>query len=63
MSELDLQRQHRLDKIEELRKGGGNPYPNDFRPSAGIPEIIEKYCSIGEGEESVEAVKRMWAVD
>ncbi|MGA1796423.1 MAG: lysine--tRNA ligase [bacterium] len=56
MSEFDLQRQHRLDKIEELRKAGGNPYPNDFRPSAGIPEVIEKNGSIGEGEESAETV-------
>jgi len=56
MSEFDIQRQHRLDKIEDLRKAGMNPYPNDFRPSAGIPEVVEKYRNLGEGEESAETV-------
>lgn len=43
MSEFDIQRQQRLDKILALREQGINPYPNDFRPSLRIAEVLEQY--------------------
>ncbi|MGA1842289.1 MAG: lysine--tRNA ligase [bacterium] len=56
MSELDIQRQHRLDKIEGLRQKGINPYPNDFRPSISIPKALERYEDFKEEGESSETI-------
>ena len=56
MSEFDIQRQHRFDKIEQLKRKGINPYTNDFRPSARIPEILEKYKNLSGESESTENI-------
>lgn len=56
MSELDIQRQHRINKLEELRQQGINPYPNDFRPSMSIPEALERYGDFREEAVSSETI-------
>jgi lysyl-tRNA synthetase class 2 len=56
MSELDIQRQHRINKLEELRQKGINPYPNDFSPSMSIPEALERYEDFREEAESSETI-------
>jgi len=56
MSEFDIQRQQRLDKIEQLRRKGINPYPNDFSPSINIPKALDKYDGFKEDTELSETV-------
>ncbi|MBN2374051.1 lysine--tRNA ligase [bacterium] len=54
MSELDIQRDQRLAKIDSLREKGINPYPNDFRPSIGIPEVLDRYKDFADEKGSSE---------
>ena len=56
MSEFDIQRQQRLEKIAALREKGTNPYPNDFRPSMRIPEVLEKYHDCQDESPSTEII-------
>jgi lysyl-tRNA synthetase class 2 len=35
----------RFEKLDELRAGGVNPYPNDFRPTHTAAEILEQHDS------------------
>lgn len=56
MSEFDTQRDQRLAKIESLRKRGIDPYPNDFRPSMSVPEVLESYHDYKADSESSETI-------
>ena len=56
MSEFDIQRQQRLEKVATLREKGTNPYPNDFRPSMRIPEVLERYHDCQDDSPSAESI-------
>ncbi len=43
MSELDIQREQRIAKLDSLRRRGINAYPNNFKPSMSFPEVLNRY--------------------
>ena len=56
MSELDIQREHRLNKVKDLRAKGIHPYPNDFHPSMSLPGVLENYKDYHEEKESPDTI-------
>ncbi len=45
-------RQNRLNKLEEVRKLGINPYPSDFRKNALAEKLVKKYANLQPGEKT-----------
>ncbi len=43
MEEKSVEYQQRLTKLEDLRKSGVNPYPNDFKPSAECAQVLKDF--------------------
>ncbi|MDO8426491.1 MAG: lysine--tRNA ligase [Deltaproteobacteria bacterium] len=43
MEEKSVEYQQRLTKLEDLRKAGVNPYPNDFKPSAECAQVLKDF--------------------
>lgn len=43
MKEMSDQSKTRLEKLNHFGKKAGNPYPNDFKPTAVVQEIHQKY--------------------
>lgn len=61
MAELSILEQ-RLNKIEQLKALGLNPYPNDFKPTATSKDILTKYGSYSREElESLEKTNYLLA--
>jgi lysyl-tRNA synthetase class 2 len=44
----------RIEKVRELRAAGINPYPNRYKISSSIQEVIEKYGSLSQEELEVQ---------
>ena len=51
-SSIDVIRQGRIDKAQNLREQGFNPYPYKFEKTASAKELQEKYKNLAEGEET-----------
>lgn len=43
-------RSNRLRSLEELKEKAKNPYPHKFQPSTSIPQFIENFAAIKDGE-------------
>ena len=53
-SSVDTIRQGRINKAQELREKGINPYPYKFNKTASAKELQEKYKDLAEGEETTD---------
>ena len=53
-SSIDVIRQGRINKANELRDKGFNPYPYKFIKTASAKELQEKYKNLAEGEETAD---------
>lgn len=53
-SSIDVIRQGRLHKVQELREKGINPYPYKFVKTASAEELQEKYKDLPAGEETTD---------
>ncbi len=51
-SSIDTIRQGRIQKAQDLREKGINPYPYKFNKTASAKELQEKYKNLAEGEET-----------
>ncbi len=51
-SSIDVIRQGRIDKAQNLREQGFNPYPYKFEKTASAKELQEKYKNLADGEET-----------
>ncbi len=51
-SSIDVIRQGRIDKAQNLREQGYNPYPYKFEKTASAKELQEKYKNLADGEET-----------
>ena len=51
-SSIDVIRQGRIQKAEDLRAQGINPYPYKFVKTASAKELQEKYKNLADGEET-----------
>jgi lysyl-tRNA synthetase class 2 len=60
MAGIDTLAKQRLDKLEELRKAGVDPYPNDFRVSATTSLIRERFGDMNDDE--LEGVNESFAL-
>ena len=54
ISSVDVIRQGRINKANELREQGINPYPYKFNKTAGAKELQEKYKNLADGEETTD---------
>ncbi len=61
MSVLDELREQRLEKLEELRKNGINPYPYSFAQKDFAEDIIKSYCEESK-EEKVSVAGRLLSI-
>lgn len=50
-------RQNRIDKCDELRKQGVEPYPYKYEPSHHAKELQDKYAELEDGTETEDIVK------
>ncbi len=57
MENLDILKQQRLEKMENLKKMGVNPFPAIFERTENLSKINEKFKEIKEGEESTDEIK------
>ncbi len=53
-SSIDTIRQGRIQKAQELREKGINPYPYKFNKTASAKELQDKYKDLKEGEETTD---------
>lgn len=53
-SSIDVIRQGRINKAQELREKGVNPYPYKFIKTAGAKELQERYANLADGEETTD---------
>ncbi len=60
MEEKSVEYQQRLAKLENLRKAGVNPYPNDFKPAHVCAEVIKDYGDLT--KEELEAKKAVLSI-
>ena len=51
-SSIDVIRQGRIQKAEDLREKGINPYPYKFNKTASASQLQEKYKNLADGEET-----------
>ena len=56
-SSIDVIRQGRIDKAQNLREQGYNPYPYKFEKTASAKELQEKYKNLADGEETEDRYK------
>lgn len=56
-SSIDVIRQGRIDKAQNLREQGINPYPYKFEKSASAKELQDKYKDLADGEETTDRYK------
>lgn len=56
-SSIDVIRQGRIDKAQNLREQGFNPYPYKFEKTASAKELQEKYKNLADGEETEDRYK------
>lgn len=54
VSSIDVIREGRIHKAEELREKGINPYPYKFNKTASAKELQEKYKNLAAGEETTD---------
>ncbi len=54
VSSIDIIREGRINKAQELRDKGINPYPYKFNKTASAKELQEKYKDLKEGEETTD---------
>lgn len=60
MEEKSVEYQQRLTKLENLKKAGVNPYPNDFKPAHVCAEVIKEYGDLT--KEELEAKKAVVSI-
>ncbi|MBI5491495.1 MAG: lysine--tRNA ligase [Deltaproteobacteria bacterium] len=60
MEEKSIEYQQRLAKLEDLKKAGVNPYPNDFKPAHVCAEAIKDYGDLT--KEDLEAKKAVLSI-
>lgn len=53
-SSIDVIRQGRIQKSQDLREKGINPYPYKFNKTASAKELQEKYKNLADGEETTD---------
>ena len=53
-SSIDVIRQGRIQKAQDLREKGINPYPYKFEKTASAKELQEKYKNLADGEETID---------
>lgn len=56
-SSIDVIRQGRIDKAQNLREQGYNPYPYKFEKTASAKELQDKYKNLADGEETEDRYK------
>ena len=56
-SSIDVIRQGRIDKAQNLREQGFNPYPYKFEKTASAKELQDKYKNLADGEETEDRYK------
>lgn len=62
MEELSDQRRNRLEKLNNLRQRGVNPYPYRFEPTHKAEELLEQGDALIEGETEVALAGRLMAM-
>ena len=53
-SSIDTIRQGRIQKAQDLREKGVNPYPYKFNKTASAKQLQEKYINLADGEETTD---------